>query len=67
METGPEVPPPAADNPAAAADAEQHALQQIAGLRGRVATLTRSIAWPAVVLAGGLLSGWLVRRWRRRR
>jgi hypothetical protein len=67
MKTGPEVPPSAADNPAAAADAEQHALQQIAGLRGRAVTLNRGLVWLAMAIPAGVLSGWLIRRWRRRR
>jgi hypothetical protein len=67
METGPEVPAPAVENPAAAADAEQHALQEIAGLRARVTARTRGYVWPAAAAAGAVLCGWLVRRLFRRR
>lgn len=69
MESGPDV-PAAADNPAALADAEQHARQELAELRARSAWATRGAAiyiWPAVAGAAGLLSGWLIRRWRRKR
>jgi hypothetical protein len=67
METGPEVPAPAVENPAAAADAEQHALQEIAGLRARVTVRARGYLWPAVATAGAVLSAWLIRRMFRRR
>jgi hypothetical protein len=70
MESGPDF-PAAVDNPAALADAEQHARQEIAGLRSRAAQTARGAAgyaWPAAAAtAGVLLSGWLVRRWRRSR
>jgi hypothetical protein len=66
METGPEDPTPSADNPAAAADLEQRALQEIAGMRDRAGSRARSYAWYAAA-AGAVLSGWLIRRWRRRR
>jgi hypothetical protein len=70
MESGPDL-PAAPDNPGALADAEQHARQEIAGLRSRAAQEAREAAgnvWPvAAAAAGVLLSGWLVRRWRRSR
>lgn len=69
MESGPDV-PAAADNPAALADAEQHARQELAELRARSAWAARgaaSLVWPAAAAAAGLLSGWLIRRWRRKR
>ena len=52
----------AVENPAAAADAEQHARQDIAGLAAR---LPRSA--PPLAAAGVLVSGWLILRHRRRR
>jgi len=55
------------ENPAAAADAEQHARQEIAGLRARVAARAPGFARAAAAAAGVLVSGWLIRRWRRRR
>ncbi len=56
----------AAENPAAAADAEQHARQDLAGLSARVAArLPRSA--PPLVAAGALVSGWLILRRRRKR
>jgi hypothetical protein len=67
METGPEVPVPAMENPAAAADAEQHALQDIAGVRARATARARGSVWPAVAAAGAVLAGWLIRRLFRRR
>jgi hypothetical protein len=69
MGTGPDV-PAEADNPAALADAEQHARQEMAELRSRSAGAVRGAAsyvWPVAAAAAGLLSGWLIRRWRRRR
>jgi hypothetical protein len=50
------------ENPAAVADAEQHALQEIKGLRARMT----DYAGPVAAAAGLIASGWLVRRWRRR-
>jgi hypothetical protein len=50
------------ENPAAVADAEQHALQEIEGLRARVT----GYAGPLAAAAGLVASGWLIRRWRRR-
>ena len=52
----------AVENPAAVADAEQHARQDIAGLAAR---LPRSV--PPLAAAGVLVSGWLILRRRRRR
>jgi hypothetical protein len=52
----------AVENPAAAADAEEHARQDIAGLAAR---LPRSA--PPLAAAGVLVSGWLILRRRRRR
>lgn len=69
MESAPDT-PAAADNPGALADAEQHARQEIAGLRsgsGEALRRAAGYAWPGAVAAGALLSGWLIRRWRRRR
>ncbi|HUA28469.1 MAG TPA: hypothetical protein VMC03_06260 [Streptosporangiaceae bacterium] len=51
------------ENPAAVADAEQHARQEIAGLRHKAARYARPLAAAAGVVASGLL----IRRWRRRR
>jgi hypothetical protein len=50
------------ENPAAVADAEQHALQEIKGLRARMP----EYAGPVAAAAGLVASGWLIRRWRRR-
>jgi hypothetical protein len=60
METGP---PESTENPAIAADAEQHAREEIAGIRARAAGWAR----PLAAAAGIVVSGWLIRRWRRRR
>lgn len=65
MESGPDV-PAAVDNPAALADAEQHARQELAELRARSAGAATYV-WPAAAVAAGLLSGWLIRRWRQKR
>jgi hypothetical protein len=51
------------ENPAAVADAEQHALEEIEVLRARVTHYTGPIA----AAAGLVASGRLIRRWRRRR
>jgi hypothetical protein len=53
----------AAENPAAVADAEQHARQDVAGLAAR---LPRRGA-PLAAGAGVLLSGWIILRRLRRR
>jgi hypothetical protein len=55
----------AAENPAAAADAEQHARQDIAGLSARVAGRLPRGARP-LAAACALLAGWLILRRRRR-
>jgi len=58
----------AVENPAAVADAEQHARQDIAGLRARVAARLPCGARPLAAAAGGaLVSGWVILRRRRRR
>ena len=53
----------AVENPAAAADAEQHARQDIASLAARLPSGAR----PLAAEAGVLVSGWLILRRRRRR
>jgi hypothetical protein len=60
METGPSE---TTENPAVVADAEQHAREEIAGIRARAAGWAR----PLAAAAGIVVSGWLIRRWRRRR
>ena len=56
------------ENPAAVADAEQHARQDIAGLRARVAArLPRGARPLAAAVGGALVSGWVILRMRRRR
>jgi hypothetical protein len=62
METGRDVLAEETGNPAAVADAEQHARQEIAGIRARAATW----AQPLAAAAGIVVSGWLIQRWRRR-
>ena len=58
----------AVENPAAAADAEQHARQDMAGLGARVAArLPRALGPLALAAAAALVSGWLILRQRRRR
>jgi len=57
-------------NPAAVADAEQHARQEIAAIGTRVRTRAPGAAGalrPLAAVAGIVVSGWLIRRWRRRR
>jgi hypothetical protein len=69
MESGPDV-PATVDNPAALADADQHARQEFADMRARSAGAARGAAsyvWPVTAAAAGLLSGWLIRRWRQKR
>jgi hypothetical protein len=60
-----------AENPAAVADAESHAMQMITGLRERTAARVRAAgALPlgvATVAALALLGGWVIRRRRGRR
>jgi hypothetical protein len=68
METGPEPASETTENPAAVADAEQHARQQIEGLlRARAAARPGAYAWPVAAVSCVLVSGWLIRRWLRRR
>lgn len=67
METGHDVLAETTENPAATADAEQHALEEIAGMRAKVTARAAGYARPLAVVAGVVLSGWLIRRWRRRR
>ena len=58
----------AVENPAAVADAEQHARQDMAGLRARAAArLPRGARPLAAVVGGALISGWIILRRRRRR
>jgi cell division septal protein FtsQ len=54
-------------NPAAVADAEQHARQEIAAIRTRVRTRAAGALRPLAAVAGIVVSGWLIRRWRPRR
>jgi hypothetical protein len=54
-------------NPAAVADAEQHARQEIAALRTRVRDRAAGAVGPLAAVAGIVVSGWLIRRWRPRR
>ena len=52
------------------ADAEQHALQEIAGIRSRVrarvarAARASGVLRPLAAAAGIVVLGWLIRRWR---
>lgn len=55
------------ENPAAVADADQHARQDIAGLGGRLAAWLSHGGAPLAAGAGVLLSGWFILRRRRRR
>ena len=57
-------------NPAALADAEQHAREEIAAVRTRVRARAAGAAGalrPLAAAAGIVVSGWLIRRWRPRR
>jgi hypothetical protein len=57
-------------NPAAVADAEQHARQEIAAIRTRVRARAAGAAGavgPLAAAAGIVVGGWLLRRWRPRR
>jgi hypothetical protein len=67
METGQEVPAEPMENPAAAADAEQHVRQELAGLRARAARRAGGYVRPLAAAAGIVVSGWLIRHWRRKR
>jgi hypothetical protein len=58
------------ENPAALADARQHARQEIAAIRTLVragATGAAGALRPLAAVAGIVVSGWLIRRWRPRR
>ena len=67
MNAGHEVLAEPPENPAAVADAEQHARQELAGLRARAARRAGGYLRPVAAAAGIVVSGWLIRRWRRRR
>jgi len=67
METGQEVPAEPMENPAAVADAEQHVRQELAGLRARAARRAGGYVRPLAAAAGIVVSGWLIRHWRRKR
>ena len=67
METGQEVPAEPMENPAAVADAEQHVRQELAGLRARTARRAGGYVRPLAAAAGIVVSGWLIRHWRRKR
>jgi hypothetical protein len=54
------------ENPAAVADAEQHARQDMAGLSARLAARLPHVA-PSLAAAGALASGWLILRRLKRR
>ena len=61
----PEAPIGAGENPAATADAQQHARQEIAAATAGVARRARHLVrWLAV--PAGVLAGWLIVRPRRR-
>jgi hypothetical protein len=64
MDTGPQTRRGTGNNPAAAADAEQHARLEIAGLQGRLQRRARGLR-RALAVAAGMVSGWLIMRWRR--
>ena len=67
MEAGQEVLAEPMENPAAVADAEQHVRQELEGLRARVARRAGGYVAPLAAAAGIVVSGWLIRRLRRRR
>jgi hypothetical protein len=67
MSAGHEVLGEPTENPAAIADAEQHARQELAGLRARVARRAGGYVRPLAAAAGIVVSGWLIRHWRRKR
>jgi hypothetical protein len=54
-------------NPAAVADAEQHARQEIAAIGCRARARAAGALRPLAAVAGIVVSGWLIRRWRPRR
>jgi hypothetical protein len=67
MNAGHDVLAEPTENPAAVADAEQHARQELAGLRARAARRAGGYLRPLAAAAGIVVSGWLIRRWRRGR
>ena len=67
METGRDVLAETTENPAVVADAEQHAREEIAGIRARAGARLATCARPLAAAAGIVVSGWLIRRWRRER
>lgn len=67
MDAGQEVLAEPMENPAAVADAEQHVREELAGLRARVAVQAGGYAGPLAAAAGIVVSGWLIRHWRRKR
>jgi hypothetical protein len=67
MDAGQEVPTEPMENPAAVADAEQHVREELEGLRARVARRAGGYVAPLAAAAGIVVSGWLIRRLRRKR
>jgi hypothetical protein len=67
MDAGQEVPAEPVENPAAVADAEQHVRQELRSLRARLAGRTGGYVAPLAAAAGIVVSGWLIRHWRRKR
>jgi hypothetical protein len=66
MEMGRDVLAETTENPAVVADAEQHAREEIAGIRARAGAWVAGHARPLAAAAGIVVSGWLIQRWRRR-
>jgi hypothetical protein len=64
---GADVPAETTQNPAAVADAEQHARQEIAAIGTRMRARAAGALRPLAAVAGIVVSGWLIRRWRPRR
>jgi hypothetical protein len=70
MDSARDVLAEAKDNPAALADAQQHARQEIAAIGTRVRHRAAGAAGalrPLAAAAGIVVSAWLIRRWRPRR
>jgi hypothetical protein len=67
MDAAREAPGDALENPAVTADAEQHVRQEIAGLRDRMAGRAAGHTRAAAAVTGIVVSGWLIRHWRRKR
>jgi hypothetical protein len=70
MDSARGVLPETTENPAAVADAEQHAREEMAEFRARAGARAAEYARPlaaAASAAGIVVSGWLIRRWRRMR